>query len=90
MCVSLQEHRLQTADQAAELYRKREKKAAPAGWEAFNNKTLFKAYERRTEDMHVDLEVRVFVFTPDSRPGLLKRGRHEPALSLEECAVTGI
>ena len=53
----MQEHRLQTAEQAEAFYRKREKKAAPAGWEAFNNKTLFKAYERRAGDLPIDMEV---------------------------------
>lgn len=53
----MQEHRLQTAEQAEAFYRKREKKAAPAGWEAFNNKTLFKAYEKRAANLPVDLEV---------------------------------
>lgn len=57
MCYCLQEHRLQTAEQAEAFYKKREKKAAPAGWEAFNNKTLFKAYERRAENLPVDMEV---------------------------------
>ena len=61
-CLFLQEHRLQTAEQAEALYRKREKKAAPAGWEAFNNKTLFKAYERRAQDLPVDMEVGCAIF----------------------------
>lgn len=55
--LQVQEHRLQTAEQAEAFYQKREKKAAPAGWEAFNNKTLFKAYERRAEGLPVDMEV---------------------------------
>ena len=53
----LQEHRLQTAEQAEAYYKKHEKRPAPAGWEAFNNKTLFEAYGRRVEGMEVDLEV---------------------------------
>jgi len=53
----LQGHRLQTAEQAEHLYQKREKKAAPNGWEAFTNKTLFKAYEKRAEGLPIDMEV---------------------------------
>ena len=53
----LQEHRLQTAEQAEAFYKKNEKRPAPAGWEAFNQKTLFEAYERRVDGMEVDLEV---------------------------------
>ena len=67
---SMQEHRLQTAEQAEAFYRKREKKAAPAGWEAFNNKTLFKAYERRAGDLPVDMEVCEASFDHDVRPYL--------------------
>ena len=53
----VQEHRLQTAEQAEAYYKKHEKKPAPAGWESFNQKTLFKAYDKRTKDIPVDLEV---------------------------------
>ena len=72
-----QEHRLQTAEQAEAFYIKREKKAAPAGWEAFNNKTLFEAYERRAENLPVDLEVRVPIMVVISETRRWKHGQTE-------------
>lgn len=45
---------LQTAEV---LYAKRKKKEAPQGWESFNQRTLYRAYERRTANVDVDLEV---------------------------------
>ena len=53
----MQDHRIQTAEQADALYKKQEKKRAPAGWEAFNNKTLFEAYEKRSNQIPIDFEV---------------------------------
>lgn len=45
---------LQTADA---LYEKRKKKEAPVGWESFNQRTLYRAYEKRTANVDVDLQV---------------------------------
>ena len=44
--------------QAELLYKKREKKIAPTGWEAFNQKALYDAYEKRTSDIPYSQEVR--------------------------------
>ena len=39
------------------LYEKRKKKQAPEGWESFNQRTLYRAYEKRMDNVDVDLEV---------------------------------
>ncbi|DBA76983.1 hypothetical protein WJX77_003955 [Trebouxia sp. C0004] len=44
-------HRIETAEQAELQYKKREKTVAPTGWEAFNQKALYEAYEKRTSDI---------------------------------------
>ncbi|KAK9811222.1 hypothetical protein WJX72_000229 [[Myrmecia] bisecta] len=46
-----QAHRLDTVEAAEAAYKKREKKEAPTGWEAFNQKSLYKAYEKRTANV---------------------------------------
>ena len=46
-----QVHRLATAEQAQAEYERKHKKAAPTGGASFSQKTLYKAYERRTEEM---------------------------------------
>lgn len=43
--------------QAELLYKKREKKIAPSGWEAFNQKALYEAYEKRTSNIPYSQEV---------------------------------
>lgn len=43
--------------QAELLYKKREKTAAPTGWEAFNQKALYDAYEKRTSNIPYSQEV---------------------------------
>ena len=43
--------------QAELVYKKREKKVAPTGWEAFNQKALYDAYEKRTSDIPYTQEV---------------------------------
>ena len=45
------------AMQAELQYKKREKKIAPTGWEAFNQKALYEAYEKRTSDIPYTQEV---------------------------------
>ncbi|KAI3435791.1 hypothetical protein D9Q98_001849 [Chlorella vulgaris] len=47
-------HRLETAETAEALYKKREKKPAPEGWEQFNQATLAAAYEKRTDKIKPD------------------------------------
>ncbi|KAL4429581.1 hypothetical protein ABPG77_008630 [Micractinium sp. CCAP 211/92] len=47
-------YRLDTAETAEALYKKKEKKPAPAGWEAFNQATLYATYEKRTEKIKPD------------------------------------
>eukprot|EP00887_Chlorella_sp_A99_P006252 scaffold3.g6252.t1 len=49
-----QAHRLDTAEKAAYLAAKAEKAPAPQGWEAFNQATLFSAYEKRTAHVKPD------------------------------------
>lgn len=49
-------YRLETAETAEALYKKREKKPAPEGWEAFNQATLAATYEKRTERIKPDRE----------------------------------
>lgn len=38
-------------------YKKREKQVAPSGWEAFNQKALYEAYEKRTSNIPYTQEV---------------------------------
>ncbi len=47
---------LETAEAAEAGYKKREKKPAPQGVAAFNAKTLFEAYDRRTANVPTTLE----------------------------------
>ena len=54
----MQGYRLETAETAEFKYEKSAKKAAPVGWEAFNQRTKAEAYDRRTDKISVDLEVR--------------------------------
>jgi len=49
------------AQTAEALYEKRKKKTAPEGWDAFNQRTLYDAYERRTAAVNVDLQVSIFL-----------------------------
>ena len=48
--------------QAELLYKKREKKIAPSGWEAFNQKALYEAYEKRTSNIPYSQEVLYYSF----------------------------
>ncbi|XP_027185740.1 pre-mRNA-splicing factor syf2 [Coffea eugenioides] len=47
---------LDTQDMAETKYKKWEKDPAPAGWDVFNQKTLYNAYKKRTGNIEVDLE----------------------------------
>ncbi|XP_027089161.1 uncharacterized protein [Coffea arabica] len=47
---------LDTQDTAETKYKKWEKDPAPAGWDVFNQKTLYNAYKKRTGNIEVDLE----------------------------------
>ncbi|CAH1423415.1 unnamed protein product [Lactuca virosa] len=47
---------LDTQQMAETKYKKWEKDPAPAGWDVFNQKTLYDAYKKRTKKMDVDLE----------------------------------
>ncbi|KAI4350264.1 hypothetical protein L6164_004735 [Bauhinia variegata] len=47
---------LDTQEAAEEKYKKWEKDPAPFGWDVFNQKTLYKAYKKRTKNIDVDLE----------------------------------
>nr|XP_043626232.1 pre-mRNA-splicing factor syf2 [Erigeron canadensis]XP_043626233.1 pre-mRNA-splicing factor syf2 [Erigeron canadensis]XP_043626234.1 pre-mRNA-splicing factor syf2 [Erigeron canadensis] len=47
---------LDTQQMAETKYKKWEKQPAPAGWDVFNQKTLYDAYKKRTKKMDVDLE----------------------------------
>ncbi|XP_027087230.1 uncharacterized protein [Coffea arabica] len=47
---------LDTQDMAETKYKKWEKNPAPAGWDVFNQKTLYNAYKKRTGNIEVDLE----------------------------------
>ena len=40
-------HRIETVEVAAAKHKKKEKKEAAFGWDVFNQKTLYKAYEKR-------------------------------------------
>ncbi|GAB4822098.1 hypothetical protein N2152v2_009144 [Parachlorella kessleri] len=42
-----QAYRLETAETAEAIYQKKQKKQAPQGWEAFNQQSLYNAYEKR-------------------------------------------
>ncbi|VFQ59477.1 unnamed protein product [Cuscuta campestris] len=47
---------LDTQEFAEAKYKKWEKEPAPAGWDVFNQKTLYEAYKKRTKNIEVDLE----------------------------------
>lgn len=47
---------LDTQQMAETKYKKWEKDPAPAGWDVFNQKTLYEAYKKRTKKMDIDLE----------------------------------
>ncbi|CAO2813729.1 unnamed protein product [Amaranthus hypochondriacus] len=47
---------LDTQEAAEAKYKKWEKDPAPAGWDVFNQKTLYNAYKKRTKNIDVDLE----------------------------------
>ncbi|CAI9764326.1 unnamed protein product [Fraxinus pennsylvanica] len=47
---------LDTQDMAESKYKKWEKEPAPAGWDVFNQRTLYNAYKKRTKNIEVDLE----------------------------------
>ncbi|KAL4585051.1 hypothetical protein LXL04_009664 [Taraxacum kok-saghyz] len=47
---------LDTQQTAQGKYKKWEKETAPAGWDVFNQKTLYDAYKKRTKKMDIDLE----------------------------------
>jgi len=69
----VQGHRLETAETAEFKYEKSATKAAPVGWEAFNQRTKAEAYDKRADKISVDLEVRTMsglgVLCPRSRSG---------------------
>lgn len=43
--------RLESAEYAELQYKKREKKGAAFGWDVFNQKSLYNAYKRRTDNV---------------------------------------
>ncbi|GFP93364.1 pre-mRNA-splicing factor syf2 [Phtheirospermum japonicum] len=47
---------MDTQEMAESKYKKWEKEPAPAGWDVFNQKTLYNAYKKRTKNMNIDLE----------------------------------
>ncbi|EOA30996.1 hypothetical protein CARUB_v10014140mg, partial [Capsella rubella] len=47
---------LDTQEAAESKYKKWEKEPTPAGWDVFNQKTLYNAYKKRTKNIQVDLE----------------------------------
>nr|AFN53684.1 putative ATP-binding protein [Linum usitatissimum] len=47
---------LDTQEAAEVKYKKWEKEPAPAGWDVFNQKSLYNAYKKRTKNVNVDLE----------------------------------
>ncbi|EPS67286.1 hypothetical protein M569_07489, partial [Genlisea aurea] len=47
---------LDTQEMAESKYKKWEKEPAPAGWDVFNQKTLYNAYKKRAKNMDVDLD----------------------------------
>jgi pre-mRNA-splicing factor SYF2 len=51
-----QAYMLDTQEAAESKYKKWEKEPTPAGWDVFNQKTLYNAYKKRTKNIQVDLE----------------------------------
>ncbi|CAA0828683.1 GCIP-interacting family protein [Striga hermonthica] len=47
---------LDTQEMAESKYKKWEKEPAPAGWDVFNQRTLYNAYKKRTKNINVNLE----------------------------------
>nr|AFN53629.1 putative ATP-binding protein [Linum usitatissimum] len=47
---------LDTQEAAEVKYKKWEKEPAPAGWDVFNQKSLYNAYKKRTKNVNVDQE----------------------------------
>ncbi|CAI9104793.1 OLC1v1003554C1 [Oldenlandia corymbosa var. corymbosa] len=47
---------LDTQEMAETKYKKWEKDPAPAGWDVFNQRTLYNAYKKRTKNVEVDVE----------------------------------
>ncbi|CAH9115180.1 unnamed protein product [Cuscuta europaea] len=47
---------LDTQESAEAKYKKWEKEPAPAGWDVFNQKTLYNAHKKRTKNIEVDFE----------------------------------
>ncbi|XP_006838361.2 pre-mRNA-splicing factor syf2 [Amborella trichopoda] len=47
---------LDTQEAAEVKYKKWEKEPAPFGWDVFNQKTLYNAYKKRTENIKCDME----------------------------------
>lgn len=47
---------LDTQDMAETKYKKWEKDPAPAGWDVFNQRTLYDAYKKRTKNIDIDLD----------------------------------
>lgn len=47
---------LDTEEMAESKYKKWEKEPAPAGWDVFNQKTLYDAYKKRTKNVDVNLD----------------------------------
>lgn len=47
---------LDTQESAEAKYKKWEKEPAPAGWDVFNQKTLYNAYKKRTKNVAVDVD----------------------------------
>lgn len=47
---------LDTQEMATKKYKKWEKDPAPAGWDVFNQKTLYNAYKKRTKNIKIDVE----------------------------------
>lgn len=51
-----QAYRLDTVETAEAIAEKKRRKPAPQGWEAFNQATLYKAYEKRVDSIKPNLE----------------------------------
>eukprot|EP00803_Ostreobium_quekettii_P002717 evm.model.scf_361.10 EVM.evm.TU.scf_361.10 scf_361:88853-94390(-) len=49
-------HRIESAEVAQAKHEKQKEKPTPFGWDAFNQKTLYKAYEKRAEQVPYTLE----------------------------------
>eukprot|EP00252_Welwitschia_mirabilis_P022636 TRINITY_DN6182_c0_g1_i1.p1 TRINITY_DN6182_c0_g1~~TRINITY_DN6182_c0_g1_i1.p1 ORF type:complete len:321 (+),score=102.18 TRINITY_DN6182_c0_g1_i1:421-1383(+) len=47
---------LDTEEAAEEKYKKWEKEPAPFGWDVFNQKSLYKAYKKRTKNISVNMD----------------------------------